>query len=70
MDFTANWGWPQWAFVIWFLLRLALFAAQHGNERLIGTGPLKGQPERYNFFVCLVSSGILIFALTAGGFFA
>lgn len=70
MDFTANWGWPQWFFAIWMLLSMLVSAMQHGDERLVGAGPRKGQPERYNFHVSTVKLAMFLFVLIAGGFFA
>ena len=69
MDFTENWLWPQWALIAIWILRLALYSARHGEERLETTGPRKGQPERWNALLAFLATAILFLILTAGGFF-
>jgi hypothetical protein len=66
---TASWGWPQWTLLILMFLGFIYHAGQHGNERLETAGVRKGQPERYNAFMKLASSALLLFILIAGGFF-
>lgn len=58
MDFTANWGWPQWAVVVLTALSLLIVSSMHGKPR-----------EPWNAFTSLVGSGITLFILIAGGFF-
>lgn len=69
-DFTATWGWPQWFIVIWLFLRLGVAATYHGRDKIVSSGERKGLPERYSFPTSLMASGLLVFALIAGGFFA
>jgi hypothetical protein len=59
MDFTTNWGWPQWAYAILMLLSLIVGTAMHGKPR-----------PAYDGFGTLISFGIAAAILTAGGFFA
>jgi hypothetical protein len=70
MDFTATWGWPQWAILVMMVLSLMIFASKHGDERLETSGERKGKPERYNAFVAIIRFGIIMFILIAGGFFS
>lgn len=69
MDFTASWHWPQWFFVIWFFLSITVSASLNGDEKIISTGPRKGQPERHNFAFATVKLAMFLFVLIAGGFF-
>jgi len=66
---TANWGWPQWAYLTLIFLSFALVATAHGRDRLETTGDRKGEPQRYNAFEKLGSSALVLFILIAGGFF-
>ena len=59
MDFTAGWGWPQWA-----LLRLMALT-------LLGHGVNHGKPrEPHNGFLGSFDFALTLFILIAGGFFA
>ena len=59
MDFTANWGWPQWTIVLLTVLNLAVFSFSHGEPR-----------KPYNAFVGFLDAAVMLFILIAGGFFA
>jgi hypothetical protein len=58
-DFTAPWGWPQWTFLILLTLSLAIRCVNHGEPR-----------SPHNGLIALVDFGIVVFLLTAGGFFS
>ena len=70
MDFTANWGWPQWTIVALILLRFALNSAKHGQPKVETVGPRKGEPELHNGFAALTAAVIWTAVLICGGFFA
>lgn len=55
------WSWAQWTALILMLLRFAITAALHGQDK---------KPEKWNGFVGLFGFGLWIFILTFGGFFA
>ena len=59
MDFTANWGWPQWTWLILMLLSLIMSAGEHSKPR-----------ENHNAFLAFIRFGLMLFILIAGGFFA
>jgi hypothetical protein len=59
MDFTATWGWPQWAILIMMMLYLIIGTAMHGKPR----------PAYDGFAVC-IGFAISLFILIATGFFA
>lgn len=65
MDFTANWGWPQWVLLILMFLSLVYHCARHGEERKD-----KGEPEKFSGFVAMTRFALMMFILIAGGFFA
>lgn len=60
------WAWPQWSLAIWLLLGLMIDAGLHGKAKV----DPKGQPYTYNGFVAMVRTGIWVFFLLYGGFFA
>ena len=55
---TANWGWPQWAFLALAVLTLLVKVVLHGKPR-----------EPNNGFYAIIDFGIGMFILIAGGFF-
>ena len=57
-DFTSNWDWPQWVWVVLMFLSLLLAAGEHGKPH----GP-------YNFPMSFLSVCVSVFILIAGGFF-
>ena len=58
-DFTATWFWPQWVLVAIVLFNLTVAAATHGKPR-----------DNRNAFSAFIDLSVLLFILTAGGFFA
>ena len=58
MDFTTNWGWPQWTYLIMCIISLLISAGSHGKPR-----------EPHNGFVAFVAFGIATFLMIAGGFY-
>lgn len=52
-------GWPQWVIIGIFLFGLGITAAKHGESS-----------SRYNFWVSLISNGLIIWLLWMGGFFS
>ncbi len=59
MDFTANWGWPQWTMLILCAWAMIWKAARHGQPR-----------DNHSGFEGVFDFAITMFILTAGGFFA
>ncbi len=58
-DFTNSWDWPQWTWLILAFLSLLINTGSHGKPR-----------DPHNGFVALLSFGLVLFILIAGGFFA
>jgi hypothetical protein len=60
MNFDPNaWDWPQWAYLGLLFLALVLVAGSHGKPR-----------EPHNAFYSFLNAALVLFLLTAGGFFA
>lgn len=63
---TAAWEWPQWALLVWMIIGLLVVASEHGNPMV---EPKTKEPKKHNAFVGIIKSALLLFILTAGGFF-
>lgn len=64
---TSAWGWPQWAMLILLFLGFAIRASLHGKPMI---DKETKEPEKYNGFVGAGRFALMLFILTAGGFFA
>jgi hypothetical protein len=58
-DIVASFGWPQWIWLAFNFIGLAIVAHEHGN-------PKKGT---YNFPLAVMGSILNLFVLSIGGFF-
>lgn len=61
----TNWHWPQWLTLISLILGVFIAGALHGRDK----SDSDGKPYKWNGFVGLISFGINLFVLCAGGFF-
>ena len=59
MDFTATWGWPQWTILVLAAWTMIWKASRHGKPR-----------DNHSGFEGVFDFALLMFILTAGGFFA
>ncbi|MCP4619957.1 MAG: hypothetical protein GY844_26405 [Bradyrhizobium sp.] len=69
MDFTAHWGWPQWAMAALIFLQFIYQSALHGKPMVETAGENKGEPRKYSGFSALSRATLWLFILIAGGFF-
>lgn len=58
-DFTANWHWPQWTFLIWMLIGLMANSIKHGEPYDL----------KRNAFVSFIKFVVVSAILVCGGFY-